>query len=59
MLCSDGLTIAMDDSEIQSAIVNAPDPETASAGLIQTANERGAQDNITVVIVQLRLVPER
>jgi serine/threonine protein phosphatase PrpC len=49
-LCSDGLTRHVTDDEISAALEN-QDLEDASAQLIQLANDRGGQDNISVAIV--------
>ena len=51
VLCSDGLTAHVEDSEIadHAAIGNAEDIGTR---LIATVLERGAQDNVTVVVVR-------
>lgn len=50
ILCSDGLTRAVTDEEIRDAILSAPRLDTACEGLVRLANERGGQDNITVVV---------
>lgn len=51
LLCSDGLSNMLEDSEIKD-IVATNDPENACRRLIDVANERGGDDNITVVIVE-------
>ncbi len=51
LLCSDGLTGRMRDNEIAS-IVRGHQPEEAARRLVALANERGGNDNITVLIVQ-------
>jgi serine/threonine protein phosphatase PrpC len=50
LLCSDGLTGRVSDPEI-SAIVQKHLPEEAARALVAEANERGGNDNITVLIV--------
>ena len=50
VLCSDGLTRAVTDEEIRDAILSAPRLDTACEGLVRLANERGGQDNITVIV---------
>ena len=50
LLCSDGLTGRVSDPEI-SAIVQKHLPEEAARLLVAEANERGGNDNITVLIV--------
>jgi len=50
-LCSDGLTRHVTDDEI-SQFLGKQSPEEASNKLIQLANQRGGEDNISVAIVQ-------
>ena len=52
LLCSDGLSNALEIEEIQKIIQETENIETACKELIDKANERGGQDNITVLIVQ-------
>ena len=49
LLCTDGLTSQVDDSEILSA-VNKMSRKASCEELVRLANERGGPDNITVVI---------
>jgi len=49
-LCSDGLTRHVSDDEICAVLEN-PDLEQAANYLIQLANDRGGQDNISVAII--------
>ena len=49
LLCSDGLHTLVEDAEI-ARIASGPDPDAACRALIALANERGGNDNITVVI---------
>lgn len=52
LLCSDGLSGMMEDSEMQDLILESPDcVRTMSNQLVARANEAGGHDNITVVIV--------
>ncbi len=53
LLCSDGLTTMLDDAEVLDAVSRAPDLETAARSLVQRANKRGGEDNITVVLFAL------
>jgi sulfur transfer complex TusBCD TusB component (DsrH family) len=53
ILCSDGLTGYLEDDEILQ-IVNANPIQEACRILIDTANERGGKDNITVQIVEVK-----
>jgi protein phosphatase len=49
LVCSDGLTNLMRDEEIGDLLLHAEDPQAACHTLVETANARGGQDNITVV----------
>ena len=51
LLCSDGLSNLMLNEEIRDALVG-NDLDLVPEKLIQLANERGGDDNITVVVVQ-------
>jgi serine/threonine protein phosphatase PrpC len=51
LLCTDGLTGRVEDSEI-AAIVQEHPPEEAARLLVAQANERGGNDNISVLIVR-------
>ncbi len=53
LLCSDGLTGMVDDTEIAELLApESPLPDLANA-LIRTANSHGGMDNITVVLVRV------
>lgn len=52
LLCSDGLTNLVEDSEIQK-IVSKNNPREACQKLIGLANKKGGDDNISVVIVSI------
>jgi protein phosphatase len=51
LLCSDGLTAMLDDPTIAEILGDNDDPGTAAEALVDAANERGGDDNITVVVV--------
>jgi serine/threonine protein phosphatase PrpC len=52
MLCSDGLNSMMTDDVIREALqVHRSSPQEACQALIDLANERGGDDNITVVVM--------
>ena len=50
VLCSDGLTRTVHDNEIE-ALVRQSAPRAAAARLVELALERGAADNVTVMVV--------
>ena len=54
LLCSDGLSDMLDDSEILSIIIEERDIENSCERLILTANEKGGDDNITIILVRCR-----
>ena len=51
LLCSDGLTDLVWNDEILEIVRSAKDLETAAKRLIDTANQRGGHDNITVILL--------
>ena len=54
LLCSDGLSVMLGDSEIAAAIERAErDPQAAGEALVAAANAHGGEDNITVVLFEL------
>jgi protein phosphatase len=52
LLCTDGLHGLIEDGEI-ARLAQHPDPERACHDLVELANRRGGNDNITVVIGRL------
>ena len=55
LLCSDGLTGHVEDSEI-AAIIGSHAPSEATRQLVELANARGGRDNITVFVLSVRAV---
>ena len=53
VLCSDGLSGMVTDEEIQRIITASADIREACRKLIQRANERGGEDNITAVLIAI------
>ncbi|QUD88014.1 PP2C family protein-serine/threonine phosphatase [Phenylobacterium montanum] len=51
LLCSDGLTGMMEDEEI-AALLQGYDLDAAADGLIGATLDRGARDNVTVVLIR-------
>jgi len=58
LICSDGLTGELRDEEIARLLAEAPDPQAAAGTLVRTAADRGASDNVTVVVVEVSEVPQ-
>jgi protein phosphatase len=56
VLCSDGLSNLVEASEIGEAVLDFG-PQEASRRLIESACERGGDDNITVVVARIDEVP--
>lgn len=54
VLCSDGLVNHVEESELARIVLETPDEDLACERLIALANERGGQDNISVVIARVR-----
>lgn len=53
LLCSDGLYDLVEDAEIKSLMLDAPDPQSAAESLIDLAKKRGGYDNITVGVIRI------
>lgn len=53
IVCSDGLTTHLDDEEIRDIILDSETAELAAACLVALANERGGEDNITVIVANI------
>jgi protein phosphatase len=51
VLCSDGLTRHVKAPEIAQLVLEKEDPKQASEALVAVANERGGEDNISVIVV--------
>ena len=55
LLCSDGLTTMIDDEDILEVVKRqGGDIERACRALIDLANDRGGDDNITTILIQAR-----
>jgi protein phosphatase len=53
LLCSDGLTNEVSDSEIASVLRRLADPADAARELVRLARAHGGSDNITVVVIDV------
>jgi protein phosphatase len=51
LICSDGLSVMLDDAAISLVLTKEADPAVAVRALIDAANRAGGDDNISVVIV--------
>jgi len=52
LLCSDGLTRMVSESEITGILEQAPNARMAAERLVQRANECGGHDNVTVIVIR-------
>lgn len=52
ILCSDGLSNMVEDTDILRIVKNSTDIETAVTALVHAANENGGRDNISVMIIE-------
>ncbi|MBI4391577.1 MAG: Stp1/IreP family PP2C-type Ser/Thr phosphatase [candidate division NC10 bacterium] len=60
LLCSDGLTDEVTDSEILEALLaGGADLEAACQALLDLANRRGGRDNITALLVRYEAAPAK
>lgn len=59
LMCSDGLTDMVDDAEISNILEGSSSMEQKADRLVSVANEHGGRDNITVLLVQVDVVPEK
>ena len=53
LLCSDGLSNKVADDEMMRIIGEGPSHDRACARLVDLANERGGEDNITIIIAEV------
>jgi len=52
LLCSDGLTTPLPDDEIRDFVARYP-PQRAVEKMVESANERGGPDNISVMVIEV------
>lgn len=52
LLCTDGLTAVLDDTQIAEHMTGAADLDAACASLIATTNRGGGPDNVTVAMIR-------
>jgi PPM family protein phosphatase len=53
ILCSDGLSGMVEDSDILEVAASTPQPDTACRRLVTMANEHGGEDNVTAVVIEI------
>lgn len=53
VVCSDGLTRHLLSDEIARVIIDEPNPHSATLRLIELANKRGGEDNISVIVIKV------
>src|SRR5947209_18731935 len=51
LLCSDGLSQLVENDDLREQLVRHDGPEETCKALIQLANDRGGEDNITVIVI--------
>ena len=52
LLCSDGLTDMIDNETIRATLLSNESLDAAASSLVELANNRGGQDNVSVVLVR-------
>jgi len=52
LLCTDGLTRMVQDSEIAKILPESSDAQTSADQLVLLANDRGGEDNVSVIVVR-------
>ncbi len=55
LLCTDGLTRMVSDSEIACTLIACESAQAAADRLVALANDHGGKDNITVVVLRMEL----
>ena len=53
LICSDGLTNELSLTDIAEVLTSVRDPRKAARTLVKKANEKGGNDNITVVVIDV------
>ena len=53
LLCSDGLWGLLEEPDLWAQIEDAPTPQMACQALVESANEAGGTDNISVILVEI------
>ena len=58
LLCTDGITRHIPDNELRELLQSGHNPEAICADMKERCYQRGAEDNLTAVIVQLGPMPQ-
>lgn len=58
VVCSDGLTRHLSPSDIARIVKSTDSPDEATLDLVELANERGGEDNISVIVVMVKEIQE-
>lgn len=58
LLCSDGLTDMVEDSQIKSVITSSKDVKEIAGRLVKAALKNGGRDNVTVMVLKILEVSE-
>ncbi len=53
LLCSDGLSSMIYDSDIEQILKETPDPQDAAEKLVDAAKEAGGMDNVSVIVANI------
>jgi protein phosphatase len=53
VLCSDGLTKMVNDSDIRTALAASSTPDVIVKALVRAANAQGGKDNVSVIVVRV------
>lgn len=53
LLCSDGVTDGLEDSELKQVLARNEEPQALAESLVQAALDGGSRDNITSVVLQI------
>ena len=53
LLCSDGISGMIEDTEIEQILESVPDPRDAADALVRAALEAGGRDNATAVVIDV------
>jgi serine/threonine protein phosphatase PrpC len=53
LLCTDGLSGYVEDRELEAMVCREALPDERCRDLVDAANERGGQDNITAIVIDL------